>query len=98
MNETSNYIINAKSMAFLPSFNEYGEPNTMVLEEAETYTVSKKTYDVIDQGARYYGTTIKTNSPRLCSCSLDSSRACGIDDVLCLHVCGYARSFSICAQ
>ena len=55
-----NYILSSKTLAYLPHYNEYGKLETIVAEEQETYNISKKPIDVLEQGARYYGTTMET--------------------------------------
>lgn len=60
MESMSNYILSPKTLALLPHYNEYGEIETIVVEDKETFKVPKKQLDVLKQGARYYGTTLET--------------------------------------
>ena len=59
MKKLKQYTLNLNAMALLPTYDEYGNLGTIVVEQNESYHLNKRNYEVMESSLQYYGASMR---------------------------------------
>lgn len=59
MSLENKYVVKHETVLFLPKYNQYGNPSTVVMEESAPFEVSMHPKSLIDYNLKYYGSSLQ---------------------------------------